>query len=179
MQHDTGAVISRAFDAASHGEGVEMRSPGIAWLLSVAVVLCWTTVAAAAVCTVPSAPHPTIQEAVDDVGCTEIVIAAGAYVESVSIDRSLSVTGASTATTTVEGRFEVTGAATEITLTNLTIDAGASSVAGCFPEALDVAGGAKLTSNALEVINGDGDACLIFGDGFESGDTGAWSGTTP
>ena len=78
-----------------------MRSPGIAWLLSVAVVLSWTALATAAVCTVPSAPHPTIQEAVDDVGCTEIVIAAGTYAESVGIDRSLTVSGASTTGTTI------------------------------------------------------------------------------
>lgn len=156
-----------------------MRLPVIAWLFLVALVPNWTIDAATAVCTVPSSSYPTIQGAVDDAGCTEIVIAAGTYAEWVSIGRSLSVTGASTGTTIVEGRFDVTGAATDLALNNLTIDASAPSAAGCFREALDVTGGAGVTSNALVVVNGDGDACLIFGDGFESGTTTAWSGTNP
>lgn len=130
-------------------------------------------------CPVPSGTHPTIQEAVDDVGCTEVTLATQTFVESVAVDRSLAIIGASTATTIVEGHFEVTGVATVIVLSDMTIDAAAPSVAGCFPEALDVTGGAQLTSNALVVINGDGDACLLFGDGFESGSTSAWSSTTP
>lgn len=130
-------------------------------------------------CPVPSGTHPTIQEAVDDVGCTEVTLATQTFVESVAVDRSLAIIGASTATTIVEGHFEVTGVATVIDLSDMTIDAAAPSVAGCFPEALDVTGGAQLTSNALVVINGDGDACLLFGDGFESGSTSAWSSTTP
>jgi hypothetical protein len=141
--------------------------------------LFWTHDAGAAVCTVPSGSHPTIQEAVDDVGCTEVTLAAQTFVESVAVDRSLSITGASTATTVVEGRFEVTGAASVIALSEMTIDAAAPSVAGCFREALDVSGGAQLTGSALVVVNRDGDACLIFGDGFETGSTSAWSSATP
>jgi hypothetical protein len=34
----------------------------------------------AATCTVPSAAHPDIQTAVDDIGCAPIVIAAGTFV---------------------------------------------------------------------------------------------------
>jgi hypothetical protein len=139
----------------------------------------WTTVAAAAVCTVPSAPHPTIQVAVDDVGCNEIVIAAGTYVESVEIDRNLIVSGASTTETTIDGRLTVSGAATAVALNDLTINASAPSAAGCFPAALDVTGAAGVTSNALVVVDADGDACLIFEDGFETGNTTAWSGTSP
>lgn len=130
-------------------------------------------------CNVPSGPHPTIQEAVDDASCTEVVLAAQTFVESVAVGRSLAISGASTATTIVEGRFDVTGAATVIVLSEMTITAAAPSTAGCFPEALDVTAGAQLTSIALVVINGDGDACLIFGDDFESGSTSAWSSTTP
>ena len=73
----------------------------------------------------------------------------------------------------------MTGAATDLSLNDLTIDASAPSAAGCFTEALDVTGGAGVTSNALVVVNGDGDACLIFEDGFETGNTNAWSGTNP
>ena len=139
----------------------------------------WSSGAGAAICPVPSGTHPTIQEAVDDVGCTEVTLAGQTFAESVTVDRSLTISGSSTATTIVEGRFEVTGAATVIVLSEMTIDAAASSVAGCFPEALDVSGGAQLTSNALVVINGGGDACLIFGDGFEDGTTDAWANTIP
>jgi pectin methylesterase-like acyl-CoA thioesterase len=138
-----------------------------------------TTPAAAAVCTVPSPSHPTIQAAVDDVACTEIVVAAGTYVESVEIQRSLSMTGDSASTTVIEGRVSATGAGVELTLDELKVDAGASSVAGCFPIAVEIDGGAALTSNNLIAVNADGDACLIFRDGFETGGTGAWSGTSP
>ena len=57
--------------------------------------------AAAAICNVPSAPHPNIQATVDDVGCTEIIIAAGLangrhdgikILGVGTIDRKLSVT---------------------------------------------------------------------------------------
>lgn len=137
------------------------------------------TPAAAVVCSVPSANYPTIQAAVDDVACTEIVVAAGTYVESVEIQRSLSLTGDSPGTTVIEGRVSATGAGVELTLDDLKVDAGASSVAGCFPIAVDVGGGAALTSNNLIAVNADGDACLIFRDGFETGTTGAWSGTSP
>lgn len=130
-------------------------------------------------CNVPSGAHPTIQAAVDDVGCTEVTLAAQTFVESVAIGRGLSITGTSTATTVVEGHLDITGAATAIVLSEMTIDASAPSVAGCFREALDVSGGAQLTSNGLVAVNGDGDACLLFGDGFETGDTGAWGATTP
>lgn len=157
-----------------------MKSPRIRSLvLSVTVFIFWVSGAGAAVCTVPSGTHPTIQAAVDDAGCTEVTLAAQTFFESVSVDRSLAISGASTATTIVEGRFEVTGAATAIALSEMTIDAAAPSVAGCFREALDVSGGAQLTGNALVVVNRDGDACLIFGDGFESGSTSAWSSATP
>ncbi len=157
-----------------------MMLPRVGLLITSAMVCSlWTTGAGAAVCNVPSGPHPTIQEAVDDASCTEVVLAAQTFVESVAVGRSLAISGASTATTIVEGRFDVTGAATVIVLSEMTITAAAPSTAGCFPEALDVTAGAQLTGIALVVINGDGDACLIFGDGFESGSTSAWSSTTP
>jgi len=131
----------------------------------------------AAVCTVPSASHPTIQEAVDDLACTEIALAAGTFVEAVGIDRDLELHGASSATTVIEGRVVIDGAATEVELRDLTIDT--SATAACFPEALLSRGGARLGANNLAVVNDDGDACLIFGDGFEAGNTSAWSVTVP
>ncbi len=42
-----------------------------------------------------------------------------------------------------------------------------------------MSGGAAVTGNNLVVVNADGDACVLFADGFESGDTIAWSRTSP
>ncbi len=158
-----------------------MQSPRVGLLITSATMswLCAVFVTAA-VCNVPSGTHPSIQSAIDDAGCTEVVLAAQTFVESVAVGRSVSIAGGSTATTIVDGRFVVNGSSTEITLNNLTINAASLSSAGCFREGLDVTGGATLTSNALVVINGDGDAvCLIFGDGFETGTTDAWATTFP
>jgi len=149
-----------------------LRTPGAVAAL---MLLLGSTNAFAAVCNVPSGSHATIQTAVDDVSCTEVVIAAGSLAESVAIDRSLILTGDSSATTIVEGRFVVTGASTVVAFDELTIDAGAPTAAGCFTLALDVSGGAAVTGNNLVVVNADGNACVLFADGFESGDTSAWN----
>ncbi len=149
-------------------------------LVTVAAAFLLSSVnAVAAVCNVPSGSHSTIQEAVDDITCTEVVIAVGSFTESVAVERSLNLSGDSSATTTVEGRFVVTGASTNIAISDLTIDAGASTAAGCYSLALDVSGGAAVAGNNLVVVNADGDACVLFADGFESGDTVAWGGTSP
>jgi hypothetical protein len=131
------------------------------------------------VCTVPSAPHPTIQEAVDDLACTEVVLAAQTFTESVVVGRDLDVGGASSATTVIEGRVVVEGATTQVDLHDLTIDASAPSVAGCFPVALVARNGAQISALDIVVVNGDGEACVIFRDGFESGSTAAWTATVP
>ena len=137
-------------------------------------VLCAST-AFADVCSVPSVPHPVIQAAVDDAACTEIVLAAQVFAESVAVSRSLLLRGDSSATTVIEGRVTVTGDTTEVTLQDLQVDAG-----GCFSVALDVRGGAQVTSQQdVVVINAAGGECPIFLDGFESGDTTLWSRTVP
>jgi len=133
----------------------------------------------AVVCSVPSAPHPTIQGAVDDLTCSEVVIAAGTFVEEVTIGRDLAVSGASTTTSIIEGRVVAEGAAIQIDIHDLTIDASAASAAGCFTDALLSRGGAQLSVSGVVVVNGDGDACLLFRDGFESGHTAAWTTTVP
>jgi hypothetical protein len=150
-----------------------------ALVLSSVLLLFGVTAAGAAVCNVPSGSYPTIQEAVDDLTCTQVVIAAGTFVEAVEVDRTLEITGASSTATVVEGRIAVSGAGVELILGSLKVDASAPSVAGCFPEAVDVSGGTEVTGNDLVAINGDGSACLIFGDGFEIGNTGAWATTVP
>ena len=131
--------------------------------------------ALADVCTVPSAPHPTIQAAVDDGACTEVVLVAQATVESVAIPRSLLLRGGSSATTAILGQVTVTGNATEVTLQDLKVDGG-----GCSPVALDVTGGAQVTSQSdVVVVNSPDGPCPIFANGFESGDANGGSRTAP
>lgn len=57
----------------------------------------------AVTCTVPSAAYPTIQAAVDDTNCDEIDVAAGAYNESVNIQRNLTLRGAGDELTILDG----------------------------------------------------------------------------
>lgn len=141
-------------------------------------VLCAAS-AGADTCTVPSTPYPTIQAAVDDLVCTEVVLAAQTFVGSATIDRDLTLRGASSTSTVVEGRLVVEGSSTEVVVEDLRVDGSAPSVAGCFPVALVVRGGARVTSNDVVVLNGGGEACVIFRDGFESGDTGSWTTNVP
>ncbi len=131
--------------------------------------------ALADVCTVPSAPYPTIQAAVDDTACTEIVLVAQVIAESVAVSRSLLLRGGSSATTTILGQVAVSGVTTEVTLQDLKVDAS-----GCSSVALDVTGGAQVTTQQdVVVVNTTEGPCLIFANGFESGDSHGWSETVP
>jgi hypothetical protein len=128
---------------------------------------------------VPSGPHPTIQSAVDDGSCTEILLAAQSFVESVLISRDLSVAGVSAETSIIEGQLEVEGGTTQVSLESMTVDASARGVAGTVEQALLVEGGAEVTCLDVVVRNAVEDPWTIFADGFESGDTSAWSNTVP
>ncbi len=77
-------------------------------LIATVAVVAMAQPAAAATCNVPSAPHPTIQAAVDDIGCAPIVIAAGTYSESVVIARTVNLTGAGSDQTFIQGQVQVT-----------------------------------------------------------------------
>jgi hypothetical protein len=145
------------------------------WL---AAVVCPIT-AFADVCTVPSAPHATIQASVDDANCTEIVLASQAFRETVIVSRDLTLSGTSSSATIIEGQLVVEGDSTQVVIHDLKVDGSALSVAGCFDEALVAQGGAQISANEVVVINGGVDGCVLFGDGFESGDTSAWSATKP
>lgn len=134
-----------------------------------------TPTAFADMCPVPTLAHPSIQAAVDDGACTEIVLAAQDFAESVTVSRNVEIGGDSSTTTMIEGKVEVTGAATEITLENLRVEGG-----GCFTVALDVSGGAQVTRGLdIVVVNAAGGECPIFTDGFELGAAVAWSKTVP
>jgi len=133
----------------------------------------------AAECQVPSAPHPTLQSAVTDLTCTEIVLASQIFRESVTLSRDLTLSGTSSSATIIEGQVVVEGGTTQVAINDLKVDGSAPSVSGCFSEALVAQGGAQISANNVMVLNGGTDGCVFFGDGFESGDTSAWSSTTP
>ena len=133
----------------------------------------------AAVCQVPSGPYPTIQSAVDAPICTEIELAAQTFEESVVIARDLEIRGVSTASTVIEGQVTVEGGATQVALEDLTVDGSAPGVGGTFTEALLVEGGAEVSGLRIVVLNATEDPSAIFADGFESGDTSAWSNVVP
>jgi hypothetical protein len=130
-------------------------------------------------CQVPSTPHPTLQSAVSDLTCTEIMLASQIFRESVTLSRDLSLSGISSSATIIEGQLVVEGNTTLVVIHDLKVDGSAPSVAGCFDEALVAQGGAQISANGVVVINGGVDGCVLFGDGFESGDTSAWSATKP
>jgi hypothetical protein len=137
-------------------------------LAVIAGLVAATVPAAAATCSVPSAPHPTIQAAIDDVGCDPIVVAAGTYVEAPVIARSVSVQGAGSGQTFVQGQVEVQGGT--VSLTGLNISAPG--------DALVAHSGAEVSGFDLEVFSGFVET-PIFADGFEDGTTGAWAGVVP
>jgi len=122
----------------------------------------------AATCNVPSAPHPTIQSAVDDGTCTEINVAAGTFAEAPVIARTLSLQGAGSGQTFIQGRVEV--AAGAVQFTGLHISAGG--------EALLAHSGGEVAGFDLEVVSGLVETPL-FADGFEDGTTDAWVVVSP
>jgi hypothetical protein len=131
----------------------------------------------AQICTVPGT-HATIQEAIDDPACTTVNLEAQTYPESIVIPRSLTLAGPGTGGAVVRGLVLISGAATEAALQDLGVENG------CRPDALRTSGGARMLGENLQV---ERDAVLpcpltadaIFANGFESGNTTAWSGTTP
>ena len=147
--------------------------------LVAAAFLCCEAVATADVCGVPSGSYPSIQAAVDTPLCTEVVLAAQTFRESVAVPRSLELRGASSETTIIEGQVIAHGAGNVLVVEDLTVDGSAPGVWGSFAEALLAANGAKIHGLRLAVINAATDVHPIFADGFESGDTQAWSGVTP
>jgi len=157
-----------------------MRSNrAVAWIVFPVMVLLRASPTGAAVCQVPSGPYPTIQSAVDNPACTEIELAAQTFHESVVVARVLELRGASSPTTVIEGKLTVQGGSTRVVLEDLTVDGSASGVAGSFTDALLVEGGAEVNGLRIVVLNAAEDLLAVFADGFESGDTSAWSSVVP
>lgn len=122
--------------------------------------------------------HATFSDATDDPGCATVTLAAQTYPESVVLRRSLTVAGPGAGDAVVQGLVLIAGATTEATLNDLRVENG------CVPDALRTVSGARLTGNNLQVERPTALPCpltanTIFVDGFESGNTTAWSGTTP
>ena len=122
-------------------------------------------------CNVPSASYPTIQSAVDVVTCTEIVLTRGAIEGGVTIGRTLEIRGVSSAHTRVLGGINVQGAATTATLTGFMIGVGSDPP----NDGLVVTDEAEVIPDDLVIRTLDS----IFFDGFELGNTTAWSATIP
>ncbi len=144
----------------------------VAWFASSAVL--W-----AATCAVPSGGYSTIQAAVDDPVCTQIDLQSQVYQEEVTIGRSLTVAGVSSSTTIIVGRVEIEGGSSVVAMSDLTVDASTAAVSGCFKDAVLASGGARFLGSNVSVLNANGIACVLFSDGFEGGNTAAWSSATP
>jgi len=141
------------------------------------VLVAMTSPAFAQTCTVPGS-HATIQEAIDDPVCATINLAAQTYPESIVIRRSLTLAGPGSGGAVVQGLVLIAGATTEATLRDLRVENG------CVPDALRTSGGAQLAGDNIQVERSAGLPCpatadTIFTDGFESGNTTAWSNTSP
>lgn len=127
----------------------------------------------AATCSVPGS-HADLQEAIDDPVCSTIELQAQTYGESVLVARSLTLAGPSGNPATLQGLLRVTGAGTVVQLADLRIESG------CAGTTLRVRGGAQVESTRVAARSSSTLPCPpfpIFNDGFESGDTSAWSST--
>jgi hypothetical protein len=137
-------------------------------LAVIAGFVAMTVPAVAATCNVPSAPYPTIQAAIDDIGCDPIVVAAGTYAETLTISRTVAVQGAGSGQSYIQGGADVS--AGTVSLTGFHLSAPS--------DALHAHSGAEVSGFDLVVVNGVFDV-PFFADGFEDGTTGAWSATVP
>ena len=126
------------------------------------------TTGSATVCAVPSASHPTVQAAISDLGCSEIVLAAQTFVESPVIGRSLTLRGSGSDQSFIQGRLEVSAGTVSLEGLHLAAAGGA----------LSVHSGAEVSGFDLVALEGDLVA-LLFADGFETGDLSRWSASTP
>ena len=117
---------------------------------------------------VPSGSSPTIQAAISDASCTEILVGGGTYTESEVIARDLSLRGAASALTLIQGQVQVEAGTVAIEALSIQTETG------LFTDALRVSSGADVSGVGLVVINGGAESLVLFADGFESGDLSGW-----
>ncbi len=156
------------------------RFPSSSRLTPAAVVLCAMFAAPslhAQICTVPGS-HATIQAAADDPACATVDLSAQTYPESIVLRRTVIVAGPVSGGAVIQGLVLIAGTGTVATLRDLRVENG------CVPDAVRASGGAHLVGENIQVERADGLPCpltadTIFVDGFETGNTGAWSSTSP
>ena len=148
---------------------------------AVAALLLAPPAAYGAICNVPSGGFPTIAAALADPTCNPIQIGAGSYTTNLSIARDVTLDGAGSASSTIAGWVGVSGGATDVVLNSLRIDATTAISSPCYASGLDVRGGAKASGFDLVVVGKPTPtaACSFFADGFEGGDSTAWSTRSP
>jgi hypothetical protein len=156
---------------------LQLSSRRFGLVLILALVLTSSVPVGAVVCSVPGS-HATIQEAIYDSACTEINLSDQTYAESILVPRSLTIAGPGAGTAILEGGVEATGSGTLVTMTDLEVRNG------CQPEAFSAERGGRVEGTGLVVVRSAALPCPpviadIFSDGFESGDTSAWSSTVP
>lgn len=139
------------------------------WVVFACMGLGAPAVHAGDICTVPG-DRPSIQAAVDDPSCDGIVLADQVYTESVLVHRPVSIAGPA-GVADIAGLVEVRGASTSVYLTDLKI------VNDCQPGVLVTSLGGQATVSSVELVTSPGGVCPIFVDGFESGNTLAWTAT--
>jgi hypothetical protein len=140
-----------------------------AMFLLMLVLISLPETGAAQTCNVP-VPYPTVRAAVAHPDCAVIVIAPGIHFGSVTVARTLTLTGAGPGVSVIGGPLLVSGPGTELTLSSLSIDT-TGALAGCYPAVLAVTNGALVYPEAIAVSNDAGVPtmdCHVFFDGFES-----------
>lgn len=150
-------------------ENTVLKHRHLACLVTFLVALVPSSVVADT-CDVP-ASFPSIQSAVDVFTCTEIFVAVGRFYGDVTIDRTLEIAGAGSGSTTLLGKVMVEGSDTSVTLNGLRIEVS--------PEGLPHNG--LVSDGYAETLPDDVviGSSMLFSDGFESGDTTAWTAVAP
>jgi hypothetical protein len=155
-----------------------MKHPNCKCPLVIAAILAASALtASAATCAVPSAGYPTIQAAVDDPTCNTINVAPGAYVENVSIARSVTLNGAQAAqpvagrTSSGPAESTVIGANPAGPSATFTIDAASVTIDGFSIKNAPATGAAT----GVQIKTNGNDAAVLnnFIDGIASADAGA------
>ncbi|HEX4953137.1 MAG TPA: hypothetical protein VF017_07055 [Thermoanaerobaculia bacterium] len=125
-------------------------------------------------CNVPGS-HATVQAAVDNPSCTEVVLGSRRYRESVLVNRTVVLSGPVSGAALLSGSLSATGAGTVVTVSHLAV---ASS---CEGPAVQAMAGARIVGTGVVVLRPDSLPCPgpLFADGFESGDLSAWTTVVP
>jgi hypothetical protein len=150
---------------ARHRQGnasARKRAARAAW--AACALLTCTIDATAAECRVPGS-HPTIQAALDSVGCNPIRLESQGYFESPLVARSVVIGGNGTGATTLWGQLRATGSGVVVIVQGLTV------YSGCPGPALLAEAGASMQGANVVAARSTAAQCnavvVLFADGFE------------